>query len=114
MDGPTAALLDKHASLFSRVAKQLLHDLPLPWKTRHDWCGRRTMGDGRRFATRDLLDFYSASRPGASAFVGADADGHMQLFLPDGTCLLPTSSRVLQPLEDAGHSDCFSGGGGGF
>ena len=55
LEGPSAAFLNQHAKAFLKAAKDMLQ-VPLAWNTRPHCRGETTMGDGRRFATCNLLE----------------------------------------------------------
>eukprot|EP00439_Symbiodinium_sp_Y106_P031892 s1431_g3.t2 len=100
-DSPASRLVKGKATAFGQLARQILRGLPLPWKARSSMPGRRTQGDGRRFAWLDLLDFHRPDRP-STAYVSIDTQGHMELQLPDGSRVLPHSADVLAPLAAQG------------
>ncbi|CAJ1394768.1 unnamed protein product [Effrenium voratum] len=103
LQGPTGALLNQHAALFSQVARDMLHGVAVPWRTLPETRGGIKMGDGRRYSSCDLLDYVSDATASASLVnVCTDLEGHMELFSLEGTKLLPRSADILGPLVAAG------------
>ena len=101
--GPTSALLNQHAAVFSQVAQEMLHGVALPWRTRPHTRGMVTMGDGRRYASCDLLDFVSGETAfGSLVNICTDSEGHLELFSLDCSKLLPHAAGALGPLVLAG------------
>ncbi|CAE7856878.1 abcF2 [Symbiodinium microadriaticum] len=101
LDGPTAAVLNRYAGVFSSLLQQVLKDLPLPWTTTPGTAGVAADGDGHRFACCDLLDGF-AEQEGPVGFLGMDSDGAIELWSSEGVKLLPHADSVLQTLASSG------------
>jgi len=100
-DGPTAAVLDRYAGIFSSLLQQALKDLPLAWTTTPGTAGMATDGDGHRFACCDLLEGI-AEQEGPVGLFGMDSEGAIEFWSAEGVKLLPHSDSVLQTLASSG------------
>ncbi|CAE7654138.1 pkaR [Symbiodinium sp. CCMP2456] len=96
--GPACELLNKHAPTFQQVARQILREVPLAWKTKPRTLSLQWMGD-YQLATCDLLGF-SASDTGKQSCDCLAQEG--ELLALDGSRLLPPSTTALSPLEIKG------------
>lgn len=101
LEGPSAAFLNQHAKAFLKAAKDMLQ-VPLAWNTRPHCRGATTMGDGRRFATCNLLEeSFDRGRKLCRVLAQADAEGYMELLGLDGSSMKPCH-RSLAPLLQSG------------
>ena len=96
LDGPTSKLLNRHAPAFLNMAREVLREVPLPWKTKPCTLSCHEMGE-YRLAVCELLESFNTSKQSCGCVA---SEG--ELLSLDGSRLLPLASGALEPLRAQG------------
>ena len=97
LQGGVSQVLNKHAPTFQQVARQILREVPLAWKTKPRTLSIQHCGD-YQLATCDLLGFSADTRKQSCVCLAQEGE----LLALDGSRLLPPSATALSPLEVKG------------